>query len=51
MTMIVSTFGEGVAAQIDLKNLNVFIENQVTFEAAKVKQVYDTFARRFGGQA
>ena len=37
MTMIVSTFGEGVAGQLDLKNLNVFIENQIAFEAAKVK--------------
>ena len=51
MTMIVSTFGKGAAAEIDLKNLNVFIENQVTFEAAKVKQIYDSFARRFGEQA
>jgi len=49
--MIVSTFGEGLAGQIDLKNLSTFIENQVAFEAANVKQVYDTFARRFGTQA
>ena len=47
--MIISTFGKGVA--VDLKDLNVFIENQVTFEAAKVKQIYDSFARRFGEQA
>jgi hypothetical protein len=51
MGMIVSTFGEGLAGQIDLKNLSTFIENQVAFEAANVKQVYDTFARRFGTQA